>query len=151
MSIRPQSRATAITLGLLLVGAALTPASAEQAMEASASTADERSMVVANEGGIRHISGGVGENERTELKAMANEFNLHLMFATQGSGEYLSAVQVNVLDAKDGPVLTALSKGPWFYAQLPPGEYQVEVTPTGVRGDELTQRKVVRLDRSNPS
>lgn len=26
----------------------------------------------------------------------------------------------------------------------------MEVTPTGVRGDELTQRKVVRLDRSHP-
>lgn len=130
------------------------PASAEQAIEAieaSSSAAEERAMVVENEGGIRHISGGVGESERTQLNAMANEFNLHLMFATQGSGEYLSAVQVNVLDTKDSPVLTALSKGPWFYAQLPAGEYQVEVTPTGVRGDELTQRKVVRLDRSNSS
>ncbi|MEA1051925.1 hypothetical protein U5801_19245 [Lamprobacter modestohalophilus] len=108
-------------------------------------------MVVTNEAGIRHISGGVGESERTQLNAMANEFNLHLMFATQGSGEYLSAVQVNVLDTKGSPVLTAVSKGPWFYAQLPAGEYQVEVTPTGVRGDELTQRKVVHLDRANSS
>lgn len=146
MVIRPQSKATVITLGLLLAGAALVPASAEQMMEASSVTTEEQPMVVTSEDGIRHISGGVGEGERTQLKAMVNEFDLHLMFATQGSGEYLSAVQVNVLDTKGNSVLSAVSKGPWFYAQLPPGEYEVEVTPTGVRGDELTKRETVRLD-----
>ncbi len=73
------------------------------------------------------------------------------MFATQGSGEYLSAVQVTILDANQSPVLSAESKGPWFYAQLPPGDYSVEVTPTGLRGEDQTQRKAVHLDGSNHS
>lgn len=108
----------------------------------------ERSSTIKNEGDIRYVSGGVGESERAELNALSSQFNLHLLFATRGSGEYLSAVQVNILDARSGPVLSAESKGPWFYAQLPPGDYRVEVTPTGRRGQDETQRKTVHLDGS---
>ena len=107
-----------------------------------------RSSIIQTDGGIRYVSGGIGESERNELKAISSQFNLHLLFATQGSGEYLSAVRVNIVDARHGPVLTAESKGPWFYAQLPPGDYSVEVTPTGRRGQDETQRKTVHLDGS---
>lgn len=112
---------------------------------------DARSSEIKSDGGIRYVSGGVGESERTELNALASEFNLHLMFATQNSGEYLSAVSVNILDANNRPLLTALSKGPWFYAQLPPGHYTVAVTPTGHRGEGQTQSKAVNLDGSSQS
>jgi len=112
---------------------------------------DARSSEIKNDGGIRFVSGGVGESERSELNALSNEFNLHLMFATQGSGEYLSAVRVNILDAQNRSVLNAESKGPWFYAQLPPGDYSVEVTPTGNRGEDQTKRKAAHLDGSNQS
>jgi hypothetical protein len=107
-----------------------------------------QSSTIQTAGGIRYVSGGIGESERTELNALSSQFNLHLLFATQGSGEYLSAVRVNILDAHNGPVLTAESKGPWFYAQLPPGDYSLEVTPTGRRGQDETQRKTVHLDGS---
>lgn len=110
-----------------------------------------RSSEVKSDSGIRYVSGGVGESERSELDALASEFNLHLMFATQNSGEYLSAVQVKILDANNRPLLTALSKGPWFYAQLPPGHYTVEATPTGHRGEGETQRKALNLDGSSRS
>jgi hypothetical protein len=59
--------------------------------------------------------GGVGEGERAELDALSNQYNLRLLFAKQDSGEYLSAVQVNILDAQGGTVLTAESSGPWFF------------------------------------
>ncbi|MGA7979294.1 MAG: hypothetical protein WCA32_03605 [Chromatiaceae bacterium] len=86
---------------------------------------DGQSSQIKTDGGIRYVSGGVGESERSERNALSNELNLHPMFATQGSGEYLSAVRVTILNAYKGPVLTAESKGPWFYAQLPPGDYSV--------------------------
>ena len=110
-----------------------------------------RSSKIQSDGNIRYVSGGIGESERAELNALSSQFNLHLLFATEGSGEYLSAVRVNILDARSGPVLTAESKGPWFYAQLPPGDYRVEVTPTGRRGQDETQRQTVHLDSSGQS
>jgi hypothetical protein len=117
----------------------------------SVPSSDSRSSEIQSDGGIRYVSGGVGVSGRGDLQALSSQFNLHLMFATQGSGEYLSAVQVTILDSNQSPVLTAESEGPWFYAQLPPGDYSVEVTPTGRRGEDQTQRKSVHLDGSSQS
>ncbi|HSO84728.1 carboxypeptidase regulatory-like domain-containing protein [Thiocapsa sp.] len=111
----------------------------------------EASSEIKTAGDIRYVSGGIGESERAELEALSSQFNLRLLFATEGSGEYLSSVQVNVLDTQGAPVLTAESKGPWFLAQLPAGDYSVEVTPTGVRGQDETQRKTFSLDGSGQS
>ncbi|RKT44548.1 carboxypeptidase-like regulatory domain-containing protein [Thiocapsa rosea] len=111
----------------------------------------EGSSEIKTDGDIRYVSGGIGESERTELDALSSQFNLRLLFATEGSGEYLSSVKVNILDARGGPILSAQSKGPWFFAQLPPGDYSVEVTPTGLRGQDETQRKTFSLDGSGQS
>lgn len=115
-------------------------------------TSLERSSAIKSDGGIRYVSGGIGESERTELNALSNQFNLHLMFATQGSGEYLSAVRVDIQDSHHGSVLTAQSKGPWFFAQLPPGNYTVEVTPVaGHTGVNQSQRKDFHIADSGQS
>jgi hypothetical protein len=111
----------------------------------------DTSSEIKTDGDIRYVSGGIGESERAELDALSSQFNLRLLFATEGSGEYLSSVQVNILDAHGGPVLTAKSKGPWFFAQLPPGDYSLEVTPTGLRGQDETQRKTFKVDGSGQS
>jgi hypothetical protein len=108
----------------------------------------EVSSDIKTDGDIRYVSGGIGESERTELDALSSQFNLRLLFATEGSGEYLSSVKVNILDTRGDPVLTAQSKGPWFFAQLPAGDYSVEVTPTGLRGQDETQRKSFNVDGS---
>ena len=111
----------------------------------------DESSLIHTDGDIRYVSGGIGDSERTELDALSDQFNLHMVFATQGSGEYLSAVKVTILDARNGQVLSAESKGPWFFVQLPSGDYCVAVTPTGSRGQGETQRKTVRIDGSNRS
>ncbi len=159
-----QQRLSIIAMTLMLSGSMAALAETETtygirpADDASASpsshpnAADEQSLkhssMIKNSGDIRYVSGGVGESERSELNALSSQFNLHLLFATQGSGEYLSAVQVNILDTNHGSILSAESKGPWFYAQLPPGDYTVQVTPTESRGHGQTQEKTVHLDRS---
>jgi hypothetical protein len=125
--------------------------STDAAVSPSMPSSDAGALAIQTDGGIRYVSGGVGESGRTDLQALSSQFNLHLMFATQGSGEYLSAVQVTILDSNNSPVLSAESKGPWFYAQLPPGDYRVEVTPTGLRGEDQTQRKAVHVDGSSQS
>jgi hypothetical protein len=64
----------------------------------------------------------------------------------QSSGDYLADVRVRILDSRGGVVLDAESDGPWFYAELPPGTYAVEV---GVL-DQI-QRQTVRIEGSRQS
>lgn len=95
---------------------------------------------VQTEGGIRYVSGGIGLSERDDLSALSDQFNLRLMFAIQGSGNYLADIQVRILDSGGATVLDAISQGPYFLAQLPPGGYTVEA---GMLGQ--TQRQTVRV------
>lgn len=86
------------------------------------------SMQVQTHQGIRFASGGIGLSGREELRALSPQFNLRLMFAMQGSGNYLAGAQVRILDARGAVVLDAVSEGPYFLAQLPPGSYTVEAS-----------------------
>lgn len=106
-------------------------------------------LQIHNDQGIRYVSGGVGESERTELNAQSPQFNLRLMFAMQGSGNYLSAVRVSILDARGEKILVTESKGPWFLAQLPPGDYTVEASVPGQ--DQQPQRQTVHIKDSSQS
>jgi len=90
--------------------------------------------------GVRYTSGGVGESERAELNALSGQFNLRLLFAMQGSGDYLADTKVIIADKRGETVLSATSNGPWFYAQLPPGTYTVEVSTP-----DQTQRQPVTI------
>ncbi len=98
------------------------------------------SMQVQTYQGIRFASGGIGLSGREELRALSPQFNLQLMFAMHGSGNYLADVQVRILDARGAAVLEATSEGPYFLAQLPPGNYTVEVSALG-----QSQRQTVRV------
>lgn len=96
--------------------------------------------------GVRYASGGVGEGERAELNALSNQFNLRLLFAIQGSGDYLADVQVNIMGEDGRTALSAQSQGPWFFTQLPPGAYRVEVSVLN-----QTQQQTVRVTGSRQS
>jgi len=104
----------------------------------------DHSVQVYHDGDIRYVSGGIGAGEREELNALSSQFNLRLLFAMQDSGDYLADVQVNIMDAHGAVILRTESYGPWFFAQLPPGAYTVEVAASG-----QTQRQTTRIDRSH--
>lgn len=74
--------------------------------------------------GVEFLSGGVGKDERDAMKQHAKAFNTHLVFA-DSSGKYLSAVAVRITDAKGKAVLETTTQGPWLYANLPAGSYDV--------------------------
>jgi hypothetical protein len=129
---------------------AVQPSSLPDGDARPASSAPERLEPLVSDHGIRYLSGGVGDSERAELDAVSNQFNLRLLFAMQGSGEYLAAVRVNILDAHGGTVLTAESQGPWFFAQLPPGDYVVDASTPG-QGLQQPQRQEVHVGDSGQS
>jgi hypothetical protein len=83
------------------------------------------------EGGITFISGGVGMEERDALKKVEGDYNLRLLFAAQGSGEFVADVKVTIRDTKGKTVLEVASVGPRFFAKLTPGSYKITAENNG--------------------
>lgn len=79
---------------------------------------------------IAYESSGIGDDD--PLAAMAGDYNLQLVFATQGSGEYLADVKVLIADAKGKTLLEAESPGPMFFVRLPPGSFRISADFHGV-------------------
>jgi hypothetical protein len=114
-------------------------------MDSSPGWSPPSGIQVREDRGIRYVSGGIGVNGRDELNALSHQFNLRLLFAMQ-AGNYLADVQVNIIDARGETVLSAKSEGPWFFAQLPPGAYTVDVDALG-----QTQGQTVRIGGARQS
>lgn len=78
--------------------------------------------------GIPYLSGGVGDEERQAMDALAGQYNLKLEFA-RNDGTFLADVRV----ALRGPVTVDLvSEGPVLMLRLPPGTYAVTAVVEGV-------------------
>lgn len=75
--------------------------------------------------GIPFATGGVGEEERAQIQALEPQFNLKLL-TTAANGEYVSDYSVRITNASGQVVLQAPASGPYFYAKLPAGSYNVE-------------------------
>ena len=83
------------------------------------------------QGEVTYVSGGVGSDSVQAMREIERGYNLRLMFAVEGSGEYLADVRVKLVDAKGRTVLDAVSDGPYFFAKVPPGRYQVVAETEG--------------------
>ena len=73
---------------------------------------------------VKIVSGGIGLEERQTLKAMEKDFNLKIVFAVL-QGQYLSNIPLIIQDSNGKEFLSTDSKGPWFMANLPPGNYEI--------------------------
>ena len=73
---------------------------------------------------IAYASGGIGTNERDEMKAMMADYSLKLEFAVEGSGAYLSDISVTVQRGAE-TVFQVVDVGPWLLVKLPAGNYRV--------------------------
>ena len=105
--------------------------------------------VATNEGvttqGHPYLFGGASSNEREVMEARAKDYNLKLVFADK-SGAYLSGVMLVLATAQGAEIISVATNGPWFFIQLPPGNYSVRAT----FGGDTKQIKSLRLvkDRS---
>jgi hypothetical protein len=82
-------------------------------------------------GAVPYASGGISEEGREDLSAIAKDFNLKLVLATK-SGAYLSDIDVVVSDERGHRILDAKSDGPWFFVRLPSGRYSIAASANGV-------------------
>lgn len=90
------------------------------------------SLVQQSREGVAYASGGVGEEEREELRALFPAFGLHLRFAEKGSGFYLTGVSVLIRAVKGPVAMSADEVGPTLLVKLPSGAYRVKAMYEGL-------------------
>lgn len=76
-----------------------------------------------SETGIEYLSSGIGDDEKAE--EISDKYNLKMIFATQGSGEYLADIGIAIEKINGTRILETISPGPHFYVALPPGKYRI--------------------------
>jgi len=82
--------------------------------------------VVETEGGISYITGGVGDEELAAIKEQEANFNTRLLIRAK-NGEYMGGVDVRFFDSNNVEILHVENSGPYLYANLPLGVYNVEL------------------------
>jgi hypothetical protein len=88
-------------------------------------------LPVKTAGDISYVSGGVGASEQGALERVKSEYNLRLLFAVTGSGEFLASVPVTLTDESGREIFRAVSDGPYLYASVPAGAYQISAEHGG--------------------
>lgn len=74
--------------------------------------------------GMAWLSGGVGDEALQEMRKVAANYNVHVIFSDR-QGKYLANIPFKV-DGKDGQnIHSGVSDGPLLYLKLAPGNYQV--------------------------
>lgn len=75
------------------------------------------------------ISGGIGESERTAMLEQKSQYNLWVRTAAKRSGAYLAGVHIRILETPSKKTILEHSMdGPWLFATLAPGRYEVEAS-----------------------
>ena len=97
--------------------------------------------------GVKYVSGGIGESEQLSMHAERKRYSLWVATVAKGSGAYLADANLHVTGLDGNPlVLHTRMDGPWFFAALPPGRYEVSASllPTGANAIE-TIKVTVRI------
>lgn len=96
---------------------------------------------------VECITGGVGQTERSAMLANQEKYNFWLTVAAKPSGAYLSDVYVRILNAASKTaVLECRMDGPWLFATLPSGRYEVEaIHRENTAYPEQTEKKITTI------
>jgi hypothetical protein len=104
---------------------------AVQARSSASAPAQGSAMVVRgqSETGVAYLSGGVSVDDQTAMYAERGSYSLWIATVAKGSGAYLSDARLRILALADKRVvLEHTMDGPWLFAALPPGRYEITAT-----------------------
>uniref|UniRef100_UPI0039EF0E23 carboxypeptidase-like regulatory domain-containing protein n=1 Tax=Bordetella sputigena TaxID=1416810 RepID=UPI0039EF0E23 len=84
-------------------------------------------------GNIQYVSGGIGLDESTSMKAAEKDYSLSMVFAQHldGQNAYAADVPITITDSKGAIVLQTTTSGPYLLVKLPPGTYKITSTYNG--------------------
>ena len=101
--------------------------------------AEGEALEVQQYNGISYVSGGVSDSEQAAIKEMGKDYNLRVLAALE-EGNYLSDVDVTIVNAQGETVLQTVTSGPMLFAQLPAGSYTVHAkAPEGEEQQQTVQ------------
>lgn len=88
---------------------------------------------VQQQGNVQFVTGGVGLDESTSMKAAEKDYSLSMVFAKRrdGQNDYTADVPVTITDSKGATVLQTTTGGPYLLVKLPPGTYKITATYDG--------------------
>lgn len=92
--------------------------------------ADVKPMVKQTFHGVAYITGGVGLDERAELRKLFKDYTCRIELANK-KGEYLYKARICILDSKRNEVLETDTCGPWLLVDLAEGDYTAIVVHNG--------------------
>jgi hypothetical protein len=92
-------------------------------------------LEIQHAGEVAYVTGGVGDAEQAALREIGGEFNLGVRMAI-AEGNYLAGVLVTIRDEFGATVIAARSDGPFLYADLGPGTYEIRAEYEGVLREE---------------
>jgi hypothetical protein len=96
----------------------------------------------ASPAGVDYVSGGVSHEEQVALHARRADYNFWLTTAVRRTGAHLAGVMVRIRETGNGRlVLEHRMDGPWLFANLPLGRYEVEAV---LQSDDLVRTEVQR-------
>ena len=92
---------------------------------------------------VTFVSGGIGESERNAIQAVKGDYNLTMLFALKGTGEFIADINVRIADAKNNTLVETVTEGPYLFVRLVPGKYTVSAEKNG----HVMQQKAVVSDK----
>lgn len=101
-----------------------------------------------SQGNVLYVTGGVGEAEIAEIKAMAPRYPLQLVTADR-QGQYVVGAHVTIERAGKA-VLESTLEGPYLLAKLEPGRYRIRANFEGRQVEQFvdvgTSARLVTLN-----
>jgi hypothetical protein len=104
---------------------------------------------VHHQSGINYVSGGMTEDERKEMRRIANKYPMQLVFIAGDNSEPIKGVKVTVKDIKGSPQIEAMSAGPYFFFNPPSGRWIMDAEYNGEvlsRTTDLVGRRYMLLE-----
>lgn len=83
--------------------------------------------------GIQYMTGGIGEEDKFDMRPHAKKFTLNLLFSYGAAGEYITDTNVNIYNEQSELVFRIKAAKPMLYVNLPAGTYTILASNHGER------------------
>lgn len=82
-------------------------------------------VIYKTESGLNFVNGGISEEQASDIRRMAKNYSLQVLFTGGTVGGWLTDVSMMILDGNSNTIFWKKRSGPMLYIDLPPGDYQV--------------------------